>query len=113
MPIEPYEYKWRDRILLLVGWGTIFFTAVANWASDGLPIEITEPYSQSHWNIVRTYLYTILPFVILLVPVLIFLAAYAIPSFSLQKIIIRFQSQEIFWVVVFAFNLGLVSLISS
>jgi 4-amino-4-deoxy-L-arabinose transferase-like glycosyltransferase len=106
------EYKWRDRILLLVSWGTLFFTATANWAAKGLPMQITELSSRGYWQAIAPYVYTILPFVLLLIPFLVWVVSYIVPSFPFSKAIDKFQRQEIFWGLVFTFNLGLVSLIS-
>jgi hypothetical protein len=112
MPMTIGEYKWRDRILLLVGWGTIFFTAVSNWALEGLPTEITERTGLSSWQTVEPYIHTILPIVVFFVPILVWAVLFIVPSFSLSKTLDKFQQEEVFWGLVFIFNLGLVSLIA-
>jgi hypothetical protein len=109
MPMAIGEYKWRDRILLLFCWGTILFTAIASWASDGLPVEITAHSFQNLWQVARPYIYTIIPLVILLSPLLIWLVSRRITSFS--SVLSKLQRPEVFWGLAFTFNLGLFFLI--
>jgi hypothetical protein len=106
MPISTNKYKWRDRIVLLICWGVVFFTAVANWASDGLPTEGVIDPVQSRWQVIEPYIFTILPLVILVVPLLILLISRAFPDRSFTKARMRFHRPEVFWGLVFLFNIG-------
>jgi hypothetical protein len=106
MTMSTDKYKWRDWIVLLICWGAIFFTAVANWASDGLPIEETTESVQSHWQLIEPYIFTILPLIILITPLLILLISRAIPTRSFTVVRRRFHRTEVFWGLVFLFNTG-------
>jgi len=110
--METVDYRWRDRILLLVCWGTIFFTAVANWASDGYPLDAFASLDQTSWQAIESAVYTMLPIVLILVPIVLWALPNLVPSFTFSKIVNPFQRQEVFWGLVFAFNLGQAALIS-
>jgi len=109
--METVGYRWRDRILLLVCWGTILFTAVANWASKGYPLDARTTMDPTSWQTIASAIYTMLPFVIILTPIVVWALAYLAPSFTFSKILNPFQRQEVFWGLIFAFNLGQATLI--
>jgi len=101
--------QWRDRILILVCWGVLFFSALADWASDGLPIAEMESLGLDQWGLLEAFIHTILPFVILFLPVFLW-AANLLPSFSLSRWRKNYQHQSVFWWMYLASNLGMVAL---